>query len=302
VVHTLLSCIDCIRWGYDAVLICNAANSPFAFLPRWAGTKVALNVDGVERKRRKWSLAGKAYYRVGEWLATKTPNVIVSDAAVVERYYLDTYGAPSIMIPYGADAERVNSSQALAGFGARPGEYVLYVGRFEPENNADVVIRAFRGLQTSMQLLLIGDAPYSGEYKAQLRALRGDDARVIFTGYVFGKGYREFQSHAACYVQATEVGGTHPALLEAMGFGNCIVANDTPEHREVVGDAALIYRRNDVGDLRAKLERVLADATLRADYGRRAQTRARERYSWDRVAEQYEALFRRLTGSMEGLS
>lgn len=102
------------------------------------------------------------------------------------------------------------------------------------------------------------------------------------------------QSHAACYLQATEVGGTHPALLEAMGAGNCIIANATPENREVVGDAALLYRFNDTDDLRTQLGRVLADPALRAHYGQRARDRAHDRYSWERVTDQYEALFRQL--------
>ena len=296
VVHTFLSCVDCLRRGYDAVLICNAANSAVAFLPRLAGTRVALNVDGVERKRKKWNTLGRAYYRVGEWLATKLPDAIVTDATVIERYYHDAYGAASVMIPYGVDAQRVTTTAALERFGVRLGTYVLYVGRLEPENNADLVIRAFRQSQTDAQLVIVGDAPYASAFKTRLKELAGDDSRIIFTGFVFGAGYREFLSHALCCVQAGEVGGTHPALVEAMGFGNCIIANGTPENAEVVGDAALLYRVNDADDLRAQLVRVLADPTLRADYSRRAEVRARERYSWDRVVDQYEALFRRLTG------
>lgn len=294
VVHTLLSCLDCLRRGYDAVLICNAANSPFAFIPRLVGTRVALNVDGIERKRRKWNALGRAYYRLGEWLATRIPNAIVSDAGVIERYYRDTYGAPSTMIPYGCDPVRIETTAALERFGVHPGQYVLYVARLEPENNADVVIRAFRPLQTAMQLVIVGDAPYASEYKAGLLELAAGDPRIVFTGYVFGDGYREFQSHAACCVQAGDVGGTPPALVEAMGLGNCVIANGTPEKLEVVGDAALVYRLNDVEDLRAQLARVLADPALRMEYGRRAAARVRECYSWDRITDQYEALFRRL--------
>jgi len=294
VAHTFISCIDCWWRHYDAVLICNAANSPFAFIPRLTGCRVLLNVDGIERKRKKWNALARAYYRVGEWLATKLPNAIVSDAAVIEQYYLETYGAPSVMIPYGSDFEPASGTDVLERFGLSPGQYVLYVSRLEPENNADVVIQAFRPLDTTMHLLVVGDAPYATGYKQRLRALAGDDPRIIFTSYVFGDGYRQLQSHAACYLQATEVGGTHPALLEAMGAGNCIIANATPENREVVGDAALLYRFNDTDDLRTQLGRVLADPALRAHYGQRARDRAHDRYSWERVTDQYEALFRQL--------
>lgn len=294
VVHTFLSCVHTLYCRYDVVLICNAANSPFAFIPRLSSSKVVLNVDGIERLRKKWNAAGKLYYRVGEWLATKTPNAIVADAEVIERYYRETYGVSSVMIPYGCELAPATATAALDRFGLVPRQYLLYVARLEPENNADIVIRAFRTLETSMCLAVVGDAPYATEYKARLRALAGHDPRVVFTGFVFGEGYRELQSHAACYVQATEVGGTHPALVEAMGLGNCVIANGTPENHEVLGNAGLLYALNDADDLRRQLERVLADESLRTELGCRARARAQERYSWDSVTNQYEALFQRL--------
>ena len=71
-----------------------------------------------------------------------------------------------------------------------------------------------------------------------IRGLRATtDPRVVFTGYVFGEGYRELLSNAYCFVATSEVGGTHPALLEAMAAGAAVVVNDTPENLETLGDA-----------------------------------------------------------------
>ena len=81
--------------------------------PAITGTPVALNVDGIERKRRKWGLAGRTYYRVSEYLATLIPNVIITDAAVIREYYLQHYGVSSRMIAYGADAA-VNPQQKFS--------------------------------------------------------------------------------------------------------------------------------------------------------------------------------------------
>ena len=118
----------------------------------------------------------------------------------------------------------------------------------------------------------------------------------MFTGFQFGTAYRELQSHAACYVQATEVGGTHPALVEAMGAGRCVIANATPENLEVIGEAGVSYRINDVDDLRARLQAVLRDPTLCAEYERRAAARVAQHYTWESVTSRYEALCRTLTG------
>ena len=111
----------------------------------------------------------------------------------------------------------------------------------------------------------------------------------MFTGGIYGAGYRQLQSHAALYVQATEVGGTHPALVEAMAYGHAVVANDVSEHHEVLGDTGLYFRVDDPRTLTAALERLLANPVLVADLGRRAAARAAERYSWDSVTDAYRA-------------
>src|SRR5262245_23744290 len=239
VAHTFLSVLHAVPQRFDCVLICNAANAVFAAVPRITGSPVALNVDGIERRRKKWGILGRAYYRLSEFLSTLIPNVIVTDAAVIRDYYLRTYRKTSVMIAYGSDFERLETTATLQSLGVKPREYFLYVSRLEPENNADLVIRAFQQVQTEKQLLIVGDAPYAQAYIQQLRSTR--DPRIHFPGAIYGTGYRELQSHAYAYIQATEVGGTHPALIEAMGAGNCVIAYDTPENLEVVGDCGLFF-------------------------------------------------------------
>jgi glycosyltransferase involved in cell wall biosynthesis len=172
----------------------------------------------------------------------------------------------------------------LARLGLEAGRYVLYVSRLEPENNAHVVVDAYRDVRTDLPLAIVGDAPYASDYIAQLKAT--DDPRVRFLGAIYGDGYRILRSHAAAYVQATEVGGTHPALLEAMGYGNAIVANDVPEHREALADTGLYYRG--AVELAGRLQELLDDPRSATALGRRAQARAAAEYGWDAIADRYE--------------
>jgi len=290
VVHTFLSILHSLFRDFDVLLVCNAANSPFCLLPRLFGKKVLLNVDGIERERRKWGLPGKAWYRMAEFLSTLLPNGIITDARVIRDYYLERYKKESFMIPYGAKTERAPSTRFLKRFGLEEDGYFLYVSRLEPENNADLVVRAFEGLETDKKLVIVGDAPYARDYKRRLMETR--DPRILFTGYVFGEGYLELQSHAFCYVHATEVGGTHPALLEGMGLGRCVIVNGTPENTEVAGEGALLYRKNDVDDLRRRLSWLLRHPEAREHFAGEARARVSQFYSWDRVADQYEELFR----------
>lgn len=294
VIHTFLSALHAVPKRYDAALICNAANAPFTPLLRWTGTPVAINVDGLEHKRKKWNWFGRNYYMLAERLATILPNVTVTDAQVIHDYYLACYGAPSTMIAYGAEVERRLDRETVRRWRVEPNRYVLYVSRLEPENNAHLVIEAFKKVRTAYRLLVVGDAPYARDYINDLKARARGDKRIVFTGFVFGQDYRALQQNAYCYVHATEVGGTHPALLEAMGYGNCVLTLATPENIEAVGEAGIPYA--DEPDLVDKLQRVLRDGSLVQSFRHRAQLRVREHYDWDRVVDDYEALFVRMTG------
>lgn len=294
VIHTLLSSLHAMFCKFDAVLICNAANSPFVPLLRLAGTPVAINVDGLEHQRKKWSWLGRRYYILTERLSTILPNAIVTDAQVIHDYYRNRYNASSRMIAYGSEVERRPDPVAVRKWRAEPNRYVLYVSRLEPENNAQLVIEAFKKVRTAFRLLIVGDAPYAREYIDDLKERARGDKRIVFTGFVFGQDYRALQQNAYCYVHATEVGGTHPALLEAMGYGNCVLTLATPENLEVVGTAGISYQ--DEADLVDKLQRVLRDGSTVQSYRHRAQDRVQRNYDWDRVVDRYEQLFSEMAG------
>jgi glycosyltransferase involved in cell wall biosynthesis len=294
VVHTLYSAVSAIPERFDAALICNAANAPFAPFLRFTGTPVAINVDGLEHKRKKWGWLARRYYKFAEYLSTILPNEMVTDAQVIQEYYLAHHGCPSTMIAYGSEVERRPNREAVRKWRVEPNRYVLYVSRLEPENNARLVIEAFKRVRTAYRLLIVGDAPYAESYIESLKAQARGDKRIIFTGFVFGQDYRALQQNAYCYVHATEVGGTHPALLEAMGYGNCVLTLATPENIEAVSDAGIPYI--DEFDLAEKLQRVLRDGSLVQAYRNRAQSRVQKHYDWDHVVDQYERLFARMCG------
>lgn len=294
VIHTFISAIHAVSRRFDAALICNAANAPFSPILRLTGTPVAINVDGLEHKRKKWNRLARRYYQFAEYLSTLLPNEMVTDAQVIQDYYLARHRAASTMIAYGSEVERRPDRELVRNWRVEPNRYVLYVSRLEPENNAHLVIEAFKKVRTAYRLLIVGDAPYAEQYITDLKARARGDKRIIFTGFVFGQDYRALQQNAYCYVHATEVGGTHPALLEAMGYGNCVLTLATPENLEVVGDAGVPY--SDEFDLAEKLQRILRDGSLVHAYRHRAQARIRSHYDWDRVVDQYELLFARMCG------
>lgn len=286
--HTALSCLHASRKRYDVVLLCNAANAPLVPLLHARGLRVLLNVDGLERKRRKWSRLGQAYYRWCERLSVRLADTLLTDAAVMRRYYRRAWGRDSAMIPYGGDLEPPGTTEALKRFGLRSGNYILYVARFEPENNPDRLAAAYRTVPGTTPLVMVGGAPYAPELGERVRTLAAEDSRVVLTGFVYGEGYRELLFSAGAYVQATEVGGTHPALVEAMGAGRVVFFLDNPPNREVVGGVGVPFRFDGEPSLGSRLSAFLADPAAFAEKGVAARARVLERYRWDDVATAYE--------------
>lgn len=294
--HTLTSTLQLIRDPHDVALYCNGANAIFTPLARMAGMPVALNVDGLERKRKKWNALARAWYLLSEILSTFCPTEIVTDAAHIRDYYHRRYGAESTFIAYGAPLGKVESQATLAKLGLTAEDYFLYVSRFEPENNALLVRQAFEKVDTSMRLALVGDAPYAQSYIEKVRDTR--DPRILIPGAVYGGGYHELQSHSFAYIHATEVGGTHPALIEAMGRGALVLYYDTPENAEVAAEAGLPFSSQE--ELSQRIREVLAwPEERRRSLRQKAVEKVRRLYSWETVTDAYEALFRRLVESRQ---
>jgi len=290
--HTLLSALHAAVSRFDAVLLCNAANAPFIPILRWTGIPVAINVDGLERKRRKWGGAGRFYYQLCEGLAARLPNRLVTDARVIQRYYRRFYGRTSEMIAYGGDLEPTQGRETLDRLGLEPDQYVLYVSRFEPENNPDRVLEAWSRVAGDRRLVMVGGAPYAADLTRRIHELADD--RVVLPGTVYGDGYRELLFNCRVYVHATEVGGTHPALVEAMGAARPVLYYDTPENREVASGAGVGFGFSGSSALETTLNELLDDGSRLKALGERSRARVAERYRWSSVADAYEEVLQSL--------
>jgi len=287
--HTFLSALDVLRRGVDVVLLCNAANAFVLPLLRAARIPVAINVDGIERRRRKWNVIGRSVYAIGETFSAAFASRVVADARVIADYYQRRYDIDPVTIPYGSEFPSEADSDVFERLGIERDRYILYVSRFEPENNPLETVEAFERSGAGIPLIMLGDAPYAPELKREL--LRHESDRVRFPGALYGRDYRTLQRNACVYVQATEVGGTHPALIEAMGSGGCVVALDTPENREVGGDAVGYFRLRPSETLSGILCEWVVSPLLREEMRRKARSRAAAEYGWEDVTTAYERMF-----------
>jgi glycosyltransferase involved in cell wall biosynthesis len=297
--HTLLSTLHAAnRLKPDVALFFIAGNSPMCLLTRRAQIPTVINVDGLDSDRSKWPPLAKAYLRFAERNAPRWSDTALTDSHAVADVFEARYHQRIGVVPYGVEDPGSDGTETLERLGLEPQRYILFVGRLEPENNPHLLVDAFARIPAArargMKLVIVGGAPYADDYIRQVR--RSGDPRVVFPGYVFGPGYWELQHNAYLFCAPTEVGGTHPVILEALAAGNCVLVNDHAPNVETVGDAGLTFSgRAGVPALADALVRCLDDPALVAEYRSRALERARL-YSWEDVTDQYERL---LVGACE---
>jgi glycosyltransferase involved in cell wall biosynthesis len=290
--HTFLSVVHVSFTSADVVFICNVANGPFAWIPRLFGKPTVLNVDGFDRKRKKWNLIGRASLYFCELFSAITPTRVVTDSHIMQDYYWRQYRTRSAFIAYGADVPANGASAVPAAAPLDlPSQFILYVSRLEPENNPELLLEAYRRVKTDWPLVIVGGNSYRPAYVACLKSLA--DERVIFLGPVYGEGYWRLLRNAALYVFGCEIGGVHPALIEAMAAQKPVLYLDTPENRETAGDAGVPFRA-EPADLASQISRLLRDSNLRNEFGRKAQERAAKMFGWDETTQKYESLFAEL--------
>ncbi|MFM8458277.1 MAG: glycosyltransferase family 4 protein, partial [Chthoniobacterales bacterium] len=157
------------------------------------------------------------------------------------------------------------------------------------ENEAAMLLEAYRTLDDPLPLLIVGDDPYEHAYKRELHALATD--KVIFTGQRFAEAYIELSQNARAFIMPATIEATRLVLLDQLGMGKAIIYHDCAATREVLGDAGIAFGPKDpVRSLAEKLAWAKDHAEECAAIGRKACARA-EKFRWEAVLARYEEIF-----------
>ena len=287
--HTLLSLMHGLTKKYDIILVFNYANSPLLMLPSCLGRNVILHMDGLEWSREKWKGWGRSYLRFAEWVSTRLPIDLISDSRSIKAYFEEKYGKNSHFIPYGADLQSSGDPQILEQFNLESREYFLQITRFEPENNPLLGIKAFQRLDTNKKMVLVGGVQYKTAYAEAIFAIQ--DPRVRLLGFIYDESIlQELRCNCYAYIHGNEVGGTNPALLQAMAAGCFVISRDVPFNREVLQNAGIYFKKN-VADLYDKMSWALHRPNETKSKGEKGKDIIRSSYSWESVVNEYEKLF-----------
>lgn len=280
--------------NYDVVHIHAEGPAFMCWLPKLFGKKVIVTVHGLDHQRAKWGKFASWYIRSGEKNAVRFADEIIVLSKGVQDYFQNTYGRTTRFIPNGVNkAKPRKARQITEKWGLTKDSYILYLGRIVPEKGERYLIEAFKQTKTDKKLVIAGGSSDTQAFMDELKSLAKDDDRIIFTGFVQGEILEELYSNPYIYTLPSDLEGMPLSLLEAMSYGNCCLTSDIPECAEVVEDKALLFRKSDVSDLKAKLQNACDHPEMVESYKAQAEEFICKKYNWDDVVEKTLKLYQR---------
>lgn len=275
------------RKKYDYLFWFNNANFLGIFLTLFSGIPMSINTDGLEWRRDKWSAPFKAYYVISSFLISLFCKNLISDSISIQSYYRKKFLKKTIFIPYGSptiekvDKEKENS--ILKDIGLEKGKYYLQITRFEPDNLPLAILEGFCNSSLpdkGFKMVLIGYKDAT-PYALQIKEMDGKQGVVVCNAIYDKEILSTLRKYCFSYVHGNSVGGTNPALLEAMASCSRIMAIEGPFSREVLGnDLGIYFNRENLSEV---FNKSLETPDQRNQMGKRVQLK----YSWDEVALSY---------------
>lgn len=270
---------------FDVLMVFGVSGAiALPFVRAFTNRKVVVHIDGLEWKRAKWSGWAQRFLRWSEKIAIRFSDAHVADNPAIQRYTMERYGKAGWMIPYGGDHAfhvRPNLEDRLE-YPFMRHAYVFSVCRIEPENNIEMILKAF-SKQPNRQLVIVGNWDASTYGKDLLKQFRIHHNIKMLHPIYAPERLNLLRSNCLAYVHGHSAGGTNPSLVEAMHLGLPVLAFDVEFNRETTEGKAIFFSDAE------ELEGLLKDLSLNElhhcalEMGRIAD----QKYTWDRVVDMY---------------
>jgi glycosyltransferase involved in cell wall biosynthesis len=292
--HTFLSTLHVLLQPCDIVHYHALGPALFSFIPRLAGKKTVVTVQGLDWQRKKWGRIASAVLRLGEQAAVSLPTRTMVVSQELQRHYRAVHGAETSYVPNGGVLRERRLPDRIFDWGLEPGRYILFLGRFSPEKGCHLLIEAYERLQTDVKLVMAGASSYCDDYSRRLRSHAGERIKIL--DWVSGEALDELLTNAMIFVLPSDLEGLSLALLDAMGAGLCVLASDVAENCEAVDATGFTFRRSDAADLADRLRFLIANPAVREAAGQAAKRRIREHYQWSQIAVEIERVYLEMMG------
>jgi glycosyltransferase involved in cell wall biosynthesis len=267
--------------GYNTAVFC--------LLYRLYGLRNIINMDGIEWKREKWSLLERAWLYVNEKAGAWLGNHLIADHPEIKNYLSRFASREKItVIPYTADLLNSANKSLLADFNLTPGKYCLIIARPEPENMILEIVKAYTAKKRGMTLVILGD--YSGRSNGyHKKVIEAANDEIKFVGALYDLAViQALRFYTRLYIHGHTVGGTNPSLVEALGAGSPVLAQDNRFNRLVAGEGALFFSNEE--ECERRITRAMHDYELVAKMREFSQQQYKRKFTADKIYGAYERL------------
>ena len=212
-------------------------------------------------------------------------DYLISDNIGIHDYIKKEYHLESKFIAYGAVDMLSPVDTCLNNYGLTKDNYFLSIARLEPENNLEMMFDAYISSKSQIPYYLVGNhiTPYGDFLKDKYR-----NKGIVFLGGIYNKTHLDnIRYYSKLYIHGHSVGGTNPALLEAMAAKTLILAHGNIFNRSVLGENAFYILSSDelsklfTEDLELKKAEFITNNLNKID----------KIYRWSVVVDQYESYF-----------
>ena len=291
VVYSDLATVRAVIDGADVIHYHALGPAASLWLAKLLGKRVVVTVHGLNYKTPKWKGFGAKYIKFGERLALRRADEVIVLSRSIQDYFRNEYGRECAYIPNGLSMpEGVEDDSVLDRFGLRGRDFLLCVSRLVPGKGLEILVDAFKELDTDAMLVIAGDSDHMDEFKRALKERAAGDPRILFAGMLGKDDLCALYASARLFVFPSEAEGMPMALLEAMWFDCPCLVSDIPENTEVLDGSGWTF---EVG---SKAQCFCLIKKLTENYPQKGHTRqiVRAQHDWNVVARKHQTLYGRV--------
>ena len=287
--HTFLACLDLFKRRKEVDIVHFHGIGPASliwlvkiFIPN---VKIVFTFHCRDYFHEKWGYFSRLYLKMGELIGCRMADVVVAVSHSLKEYVKNIYGVDAVYIPNGVDLNVEINKSVNTRYNLEDGGYILSASRLVRHKNIHQLIKAFKEIKTNKKLVIAGGSVYTDKYTNELRDLAKNDSRVIFVGNQEKESLAGLYNGALAFVQPSLSEGLSIALLEAMSYNKIILSSDIDENREALGDNGVLFRVNNVDDLKDKLEKIIENPGSFDVFCRNGRKRVEHEYSWEIISK-----------------
>lgn len=295
ITHTLTSIIKAWRLGVDVYHFHGVGPAILCWLPKLLspGAYVIVTFHCIDRHHQKWNWFARLMLHIGEWCACHFPNETIAVSKTLQTYCHLSYSREAVYIPNGTHIPIHASDQnLLKQFELQPNKYFMMCARLVRHKGAHTLIKAWKKLQKThpklvkdMKLAIVGGSAFTDDYEQELRDMIKRDDSIVMTGVQTDEALHALFANAYAVVHPSESEGLPIAILEAMGYGKCVLSSDIPESLEIVAEHGMTFETNNEKDLAEKMTMLIEQPELVAAVGKEARGFVAKNYDWADIAQ-----------------